>query len=39
MTCVNKMLKTCKNVLCFDFLDAGKIVADIKSVLKTKSNI
>lgn len=30
ITCVNKMAKTCQKVRCYEALDVGKIVADVK---------
>jgi len=34
ITCVNKMVKTCKDVRCFEVLDLSAIIGDIKTHLK-----
>ncbi len=40
ITCVNKMAKTCEKVRCFEVLDTGRIIADIKLFLeKSKSSV
>ncbi len=34
ITCVNKMAKTCKKIRCYESLDTGRILADIRTFLK-----